>query len=46
MWTEEKLKEAAKDYRNNFNDYPNAIYLEWAFLDGCKYIINNTQKDE
>ena len=51
MWTEEKLKEAAKRYEDEV--YAHAFDREdWVpeirhvFLAGCKYIINNTQKEQ
>ncbi len=49
MWTEEKLKEAATKY---WRECTEILYhehkrttLEDASLAGCKYIINNTQKE-
>ncbi len=48
MWTEEKLKEAAEKY---YHERVELVFkrryttLEEAFLAGCKYIINNTQKE-
>lgn len=52
MWTEENLKEVASSYINEQVE-KNEFYeeeLEYkdvlnAFLAGCKYIINNTQKE-
>ena len=52
MWTEEKLEEAAKRYENEVYDH---LFdrEEWrvpeireVFLAGCKFIINNTQKEQ
>ncbi len=50
MWTEEKLKEAAREWVRDFSeDFDVMIGVRWnlraAFLAGCEYIINNTQKD-
>ena len=46
MWTEENLKEAAWDWACN---HPNeSDFMQdrvVAFLAGCQYIINNTQKE-
>ena len=52
MWTEEKLKEAAERYENEVYDHAfdeGKWYLPSKrdiFLAGCKYIINNTQKEQ
>ena len=48
MWTKEKLEKAAWDWTF---EHPNAninIYADKmkAFLAGCKYIIDNTQKEQ
>lgn len=39
MWTEENIKEAAKEWNNE-----KASNID-AFIAGCKYIIKNAQKD-
>ena len=47
MWTEEKIKEAAQEYFEEYYKYDDAIYKRDVidiFIAGAKYIINNTQK--
>ena len=46
MWTEEKMKEAAWDWACNHPNEPDFLQDRVAaFLAGCQYIINNTQKE-
>ncbi len=49
MWTEEKLKEAAEEYKleslDEFYRGKEFPMIDEAFLAGCKYVINNTQKE-
>lgn len=46
MWTEEKLKEAAQEWVDRKGWHSVSISAEYtAFIAGCKYIINNTQKE-
>ncbi len=53
MWTNEKLEAAAEEWnckwhRDNLEDILHgrkSISLAEAFLAGCEYIINNTQKE-
>lgn len=46
MWTDEKLEKAARDYLESENEYWGYFAKRMKdFIAGCKYIINNTQKE-
>ena len=44
MWTEEKLEMAAREYVFKETGILDDSVIN-AFIAGCKYIINNTQKE-
>ena len=44
MWTKEKLEMAAREYAFKETGILNDSVIN-AFIAGCKYIINNTQKE-
>lgn len=49
MWSEQTIQKAAEEYFEKYYKYNDAVYKEDVieiFIAGCKYILNNTQKDD